>query len=49
VSRMALLLTSSSRARSLIRTLLIRPFASPCCGLGHHCDLTESISSVPRG
>jgi hypothetical protein len=31
VSRMALLLTSSSRARSLIRTLLIRPFVSPCC------------------
>ena len=30
-SRMALLLTSSSRARSLIRTLLIRPFVSPCC------------------
>jgi hypothetical protein len=28
-SRMALLLTSSSRARSLIRTLLIRPFVSP--------------------
>lgn len=31
VSRMALLFTSSSLARSLIRTLLIRPFASPCC------------------
>jgi hypothetical protein len=31
VSRMDLLLTSSSRARSLIRTLLIRPFVSPCC------------------
>src|SRR5580658_4686909 len=30
VSRIALLLTSSSRARSLIRTLLIRPFVSPC-------------------
>jgi hypothetical protein len=29
VSRMDLLLTSSSRARSLIRTLLIRPFVSP--------------------
>src|SRR6266853_1653465 len=27
---MALLLTSSSLARSLIRTLLIRPFLSPC-------------------
>jgi hypothetical protein len=36
VSRMALLLTSSSRARSLIRTLLIRPFISPRCKLGHH-------------
>lgn len=48
VSRIALLFTSSSRARSLIRTLLIRPFVSPCCKLGHHCDLTESISSVPR-
>lgn len=31
VSRMDLLLTSSSLARSLIRTLLIRPFVSPCC------------------
>jgi hypothetical protein len=31
VSRIALLFTSSSRARSLIRTLLIRPFDSPCC------------------
>jgi hypothetical protein len=31
VSRMALLFTSSSLARSLIRTLLIRPFVSPCC------------------
>ena len=29
VSRMALLFTSSSLARSLIRTLLIRPFFSP--------------------
>jgi hypothetical protein len=29
VSRIALLFTSSSRARSLIRTLLIRPFVSP--------------------
>jgi hypothetical protein len=29
VSRIALLLTSSSLARSLIRTLLIRPFVSP--------------------
>jgi hypothetical protein len=47
-SRIALLLTSSSRARSLMRTLLIRPFVSPCCNLGLHRDLTESISSVPR-
>ena len=31
VSRIALLLTSSSLARSLIRTLLIRPFVSPRC------------------
>jgi hypothetical protein len=31
VSSIALLFTSSSRARSLIRTLLIRPFVSPCC------------------
>jgi hypothetical protein len=31
VSRIARLFTSSSRARSLIRTLLIRPFDSPCC------------------
>ena len=31
VSRMALLLTSSSLARSLIRTLLIRPFVAPRC------------------
>jgi hypothetical protein len=31
VSRIALLLTSSSRARSLIRTLLIRPFVAPRC------------------
>jgi hypothetical protein len=31
VSRIALLFTSSSRARSLMRTLLIRPFVSPCC------------------
>jgi len=29
VSRIALLFTSSSRARSLMRTLLIRPFVSP--------------------
>ncbi len=29
-SRIGLLFTSSSRARSLIRTLLIRPFSLPC-------------------
>ena len=42
-SRMALLLTSSSLARSLIRTLLIRPFFSPRL-LGLHRNLTESAS-----
>jgi hypothetical protein len=41
-SRMALLLTSSSLARSLIRTLLIRPFLYPALRLGLHCILTES-------
>src|SRR5579872_1699175 len=40
-SRMALLLTSSSLARSLIRTLLIRPFLYPALRLGLHCILTE--------
>jgi hypothetical protein len=39
-SRMALLLTSSSLARSLIRTLLIRPFFYPALGLGLHSALT---------
>ena len=48
VSRMALLLTSSSLARSLIRTLLIRPIVSPRCKLGHHYDLTESVSLQQR-
>ena len=43
-SRMALLLTSSSLARSLIRTLLIRPFLSSAVALGLHCTLTESSS-----
>ncbi len=43
-SRMALLLTSSSLARSLIRTLLIRPFLYPALRLGFHCILTESAS-----
>jgi hypothetical protein len=41
-SRMALLLTSSSLARSLIRTLLIRPFVYPALCLGLHCSLTGS-------
>jgi hypothetical protein len=40
-SRMALLLTSSSLARSLIRTLLIRPFLCSVFALGLHCGLTE--------
>jgi hypothetical protein len=43
-SRMALLLTSSSLARSLIRTLLIRPFLYSELRLGLHCSLTESAS-----
>jgi hypothetical protein len=41
---MALLLTSSSLARSLIRTLLIRPFLYPALRLGLHCSLTEPTS-----
>jgi hypothetical protein len=40
-SRMALLLTSSSLARSLIRTLLIRPFLYPALCLSLHLSLTE--------
>jgi hypothetical protein len=44
VSRMALLLTSSSLARSLIRTLLIRPFLCSALCLGLHRSLTESQS-----
>ena len=43
-SRMALLLTSSSLARSLIRTLLIRPFLYPAFRLSLHRSLTESAS-----
>src|ERR1700686_3335822 len=43
-SRMVLLLTSSSLARSLIRTLLIRPFLYPALRLSLHCILTESAS-----
>ena len=44
VSRMALLLTSSSLARSLIRTLLIRPFLYSALCLGLHRSLTEPAS-----
>jgi hypothetical protein len=40
-SSMALLLTSSSLARSLIRTLLIRPFLYPALCLSLHRSLTE--------
>jgi len=47
-SRMALLLTSSSLARSLIRTLLIRPFLYSALLLGLHCILTESRFLHPR-
>jgi len=43
-SRMALLLTSSSLARSLILTLLIRPFFYPALCLSLHRSLTESAS-----
>jgi hypothetical protein len=43
-SRMALLLTSSSLARSLIRTLLIRPFLYSALCLSLHRILTESTS-----
>jgi hypothetical protein len=42
-SRIALLLTSSSLARSLIRTLLIRPFLCPALCLSLHRSLTESL------
>jgi hypothetical protein len=49
VSRMALLLTSSSLARSLIRTLLIRPFLYSAFVLGLHRSLTElqSCTGMP--
>ena len=43
-SRMALLLTSSSLARSLIRTLLIRPFLYSALCLSLHLSLTEPAS-----
>jgi ABC-type sugar transport system permease subunit len=38
---MALLLTSNSLARSLIRTLLIRPFLYSAFALSLHRGLTE--------
>src|SRR5208282_56499 len=47
-SRMALLLTSSSLARSLIRTLLIRPFVYSALCLGLHCGLTEFSFRLAR-
>jgi len=43
-SRIALLLTSSSLARSLIRILLIRPFCSSTVPLSLHSNLTVSVS-----
>lgn len=43
-SRIALLLTSSSLARSLIRILVIRPFFLPNLPLSLHINLTVSIS-----
>jgi len=43
VSRMTLLLTSSSLARSLIRILLIRPFFPPTVPLSLHSNLTVSV------
>src|SRR5579883_2386502 len=47
-SRIALLLTSSSLARSLIRILLIRPFPAPRGSLGLHSILTElALRSAP--
>jgi hypothetical protein len=49
VSRISRLLTSSSRARSLIRTLLIRPFNAPYpCGLDTHVEPSPmGISALP--
>ncbi|SRR5712692_4397807 len=46
-SRMALLLTSSSLARSLIRILVIRPFFLRPVPLSLHVNLTDSVS-IPR-
>src|SRR4030081_3002022 len=50
-SRMDLLFTSSSRARSLIRTLLIRPFSLPCalsCSYQPHRGRNFIISVIPE-
>ena len=50
-SRIGLLLTSSSRARSLIRTLLIRPFSLPCalsCSYQPHRGLNHRCLYYPR-
>jgi hypothetical protein len=49
VSRISRLLTSSSRARSLIRTLLIRPFNAPYpCGLDIHLKPSPmGINALP--
>ena len=50
-SRIGLLFTSSSRARSLIRTLLIRPFSLPCalsCSYRPHRGLTLHYRYYPR-
>jgi hypothetical protein len=47
-SRMALLLTSSSLARSLIRTLLIRPFFSPSCAYVFIAPSRSQLSAPAR-
>jgi len=47
-SRIALLLTSNSLARSLIRTLLIRPFFRPALCLSLHRSLTGSVVLLAR-
>ena len=47
-SRIALLLTSNSLARSLIRTLLIRPFFRPALCLSLHRSLTGSVVRLAR-
>ena len=47
-SRMDLLLTSSSLARSLIRILLIRPFALRTVPLSLHINLTASVFRIAQ-